>query len=237
MATDTNSSTLIIAPRPGHQLACRNIRLGLPVPLGHRHPGLAWYVQRRRNQVDRQFHALGRLGIGRSYHQRAVLISGLWPTPARPAPCSCCGQLNPKVMAEHYCQICLDYFQRSGFLLPDPGRFPLARPRPTHRPRIARPFRVPGVNLLIRSRQRPRATLPRMGIYISWWHRPLTRFVYSRSVAIYLHRKRSLARKARQRGLVPVKPGIWYDQVADVAYVQSAVGLETIEQVRFGGAK
>jgi hypothetical protein len=220
MATDTNSSTLIIAPRFGHQRACRNIRLGLDIPRGHRFPGLAWYRQRRRQ--------------GRWVQRPLGYIA-----PPRPRPCVCCGSTrNPKGLNLGHCATCRDYLER---YLPWLREVPAVPELPSHtvlRARVARPLRLPGDDLVRKSRQRPHplaVDLP--ATYCAWWHRPRTRFCYSRPVALYLHRRRSLARQARKLGFVPVKPGIWYDQVADVAYVQSAVGLEQIEHVRFGGAR
>ena len=102
---------------------------------------------------------------------------------------------------------------------------------------IARPLWFPGdpMHMLRCSRQRPHAILvayPDLGKYAAWWHRPRTKFRYSRFRAGYLHKRRSLARQAQRRGYELIKAGLWYDRAADVVYCQSAVDLRPVEQVQ-----
>lgn len=60
-----------------------------------------------------------------------------------------------------------------------------------------------------------------------------TLFAFNRFQARYLHKRRSLARQCRKRGMVRIKPGIWYDQISDVVYCQTALELERCEHIQF----
>lgn len=322
-----------IAARPGHQLACRNIRLGLPVPTGWRFSGPSWYTQKRRWQParrfhalgergagldahnrrmlvwglyaftdpyyrptptptiggvwrtapataarirflsefpapqprasyprdhrgapsgylfywrlrrryhpDRQFHALGRLGIlGQGYHERAALISVVYPTPARAEPCAWCGQLNPKGLNPQICAICMDYYRRNGFLLPSPDRFaaPPARPE-ARRARIATPPRTDPAQQIIDSRRRVAAirySYP-CALYIPL--RPRRRSIFAqRQVTLhYLAVRRYLAAQCLRRGFTRIRTGLWHDQVADVVYLQTTT-IEAVPQYIQRGA-
>lgn len=46
-----------------------------------------------------------------------------------------------------------------------------------------------------------------------------------------LHLRRCLARRARDRGWQRIRPYLWYDQRADIAYYQSVTALEPIENI------
>jgi len=101
-----------IAARPGHQLICRHIRLGLPIPRGWRCPGPSWYIQKRRARITRQFHALGARGVGLSSVTRAQLVYGLHaPHESAVLACAHCGRTcAPRDMwpdaAGRICQTC-----------------------------------------------------------------------------------------------------------------------------------
>lgn len=200
----------------------------------YRYIGLRYY-RLRRYHPERQFSALGRLGIGRSPRERAALLYGLGPWPVRPLDQAEQDSLDAyEYRLASYCACFGDALEHPACLLAGHCLRLNDAPRYFFRSNIARPLCFPSdpMHMLRASRQRPHALAAKLGKYAAWWHRPRTRFSYNRWRASYLHKRRSLARLARARGYEPIKPGLWYDRASDVVYCQSAVELEPIEQVQ-----
>jgi hypothetical protein len=213
------------APRPFYQLTDRAYRLGMmSIPRGqwaflNRTP----YRQRRRRQPERQFHALGARGAQMNTIVRAALVYGLGaiavrplagPAEAalRPFQCPKCGyDYVAYINHQMRCLICAAVVP---FTAPASDELAPSSPRRRHTHPLWKPWIRPmygwDQRCIRGSRYNPRTYRPR----------PRTKFALRRGTLHYLAVRRRAAAQCAALGMQQLRPGVWYDSLADVMYAQ-----------------
>jgi len=228
---------LRLASRPGHMLACRNTRLGLPVPRGYRY-AVAYYLQRKHHQNYRpyQFHALGELGANSDADTRAAMVYGLYGPGFRVRPLDAAEQdtiESCEYRLASYCACYTDGIEHSECLDACRCMRLNAQPVSNRRARIARPASDLGAAQKLRESCMRSFVLRsfRDCVYVGIQPRRRSRLRLDLVSLRYLSHRRYMAKVCFAQGMQRLRPGIWCDPDGGIAYIQSGDTLTLCDYI------
>lgn len=232
------------APRPLWTAALTRYKLGILA--GERRyrclGSLEWYRQRRRARPGRYARHAGPVMPTAPADWTALTVAQ-WNDGLR--QCHRCGQLaqGEDMWLEdpgYLCQECWERACARAWWEMLSGKSDIGPIKPPHlyRARYARiPYDPDRARQLRQTRMRPTALRwNQRALFVSVGPRFHTRHRLGPVTLRALGRRRALVARALRRGLQRVRAGIWYDQVASLAYIQTSRALEPCEHIRLGAA-